>query len=163
VSRLIGGGALAALWATLFFGGCATIDVYHYEPRPLPQGSQPLAVVSWSLQDLRNVIWSYGEPDPDPSRRATVVPGAAGISASPNVTLAAGSPLDLSYADIINGVRMVTQMSGTWNVYIYDGRGRLVQLEFASYAAARLFLDASAELAAHPPAVVDTEVATIKN
>lgn len=162
MSRLLGG-ALAALWLTSFLGGCATIDVYHYEPRALPEGSQPLAVVSWSLQDLRNVIWSYGEPDPDPSRHATVVPGTSGISASANVSHASGTPLDLTYAEITNGVRMVTQMSGTWDVYIYDGRGRLVQLEFSSYAAARLFLDASAELAAHPPAVVDTEVASIKN
>jgi hypothetical protein len=148
--------ALAAL------AGCATIDVYHYEPRALPTGSQPLAVVSWSLQDLRNVSWSYGEPDPDPSRRALVKPTNSGVIAEPNVTLAAGMPLDISYGEIADGVRMVTQMSGSWTVYIYDHRDRLVQLEFASYAAARLFLDAAHALAVAPPSG-EVDIASIKN
>ena len=39
---------------------------------------------------------------------------------------------------------MVTQSRRTWTVYIYDHQNRLVQLEFRSYAAARLFLDAAA-------------------
>ncbi len=147
--------ALAAL------AGCATIDVYHYEPRALPAGSQPLAVVNWSLQDLRNVSWSYGEPDPDPSRRAHINVTPNGVAAAASVTLATGSPLDISYAEIANGVRMVTQMSGSWTVYIYDHSDRLVQLEFSSYAAARLFLDASTILASAPPPAV--ELATIKN
>lgn len=137
--------AVAVVVASL--SGCATIDVYHYEARPLPTGSQPLAVVSWTLQDLRNVSWSYGEPDPDPSRRATLAANATGVTASASVELVAGSPLDLSYAEIAQGVRMVTQSADSWTVYIYDHQNRLVQLEFRSYAAARLFLDASTALA----------------
>jgi hypothetical protein len=152
----------ALLLAFAVFAGCATVDVYHYEPRALPTGSQPLAVVSWSLQDLRNVSWSYGEPDPDPSRRARVAVTNNGVVAASWVTTATGSPLDISYGEIANGVRMVTQMSGTWTVYIYDSHERLVQLEFSSYAAARLFLDASSVLAAAPQ-VATVDVATIKN
>lgn len=142
-------------------GGCATIDVYQYQPRPLPQGSQPLAVVSWSLQDLRNVSWSYGEPDPDPSRRAELAATVTGIAAAPAQHITTGLPLDISYHDIANGVRMVTQFSGSWTVYLYDHQNRLVQLEFASYAAARLFLDASVVLASAPPAQI--EIASIKH
>jgi hypothetical protein len=141
---------VAAFGALVAFGGCATIDVYHYEPKPLPAGSQPLAVVSWSLQDLRNVSWSYGEPDPDPSRRADLAASPTGVAGSANEVLAAGSPLDLSYAEIADGVRMVTEVSGLWTVYIYDRHNRLVQMEFSSYAAARLFLDASFVLARQP-------------
>ncbi|MGZ3425231.1 MAG: hypothetical protein ACXVCV_01225 [Polyangia bacterium] len=141
--------------------GCATIDVYQYQPRPLPSGSQPLAVVNWSLQDLRNVSWSYGEPDPDPSRRAELAATVSGISAAPEQRVTVGSPLDISYRDIANGIRMVTQFSGSWTVYLYDHQNRLVQLEFASYAAARLFLDASVALAAQPPTAI--EIASIKH
>jgi hypothetical protein len=141
--------------------GCATIDIYQYQPRPLPAGSQPLAVVNWSLQDLRNVSWSYGEPDPDPSRRAELAATVTGLSAAPAQRITMGSPLDISYRDIANGVRMVTQFSGSWTVYLYDHQNRLVQLEFSSYAAARLFLDASVALAAQPPTTV--EIASIKH
>ena len=141
--------------------GCATIDVYQYQPRALPAGSQPLAVVSWALQDLRNVSWSYGEPDPDPSRRAELAATVTGIAASPAQHITMGSPLDISYAEIANGVRMVTQFSGSWTVYLYDHQNRLVQLEFSSYAAARLFLDAATVLASQPPTTV--EIASIKH
>ena len=152
----------ALLLAFAALAGCATVDIYHYEPRVLPAGSQPLAVVNWSLQDLRNVSWSYGEPDPDPSRRARVAVTNNGLVAASWVTVATGTPLDLTYSEIANGVRMVTQMSGSWTVYIYDSHERLVQLEFSSYAAARLFLDASSVLAAAPPSAT-VDVATIKN
>jgi hypothetical protein len=141
--------------------GCATIDVYQYQPRPLPAGSQPLAVVNWSLQDLRNVSWSYGEPDPDPSRRAELAATGSGVTAAADQRITVGAPLDISYRDIANGVRMVTQFSGSWTVYLYDHQNRLVQLEFSSYAAARLFLDASVALAAQPPTQV--EIASIKH
>ena len=141
--------------------GCATIDVYQYQPRPLPTGSQALAVVNWSLQDLRNLSWSYGEPDPDPSRRAELAATVTGVAAAPVQSITVGSPLDISYAEIANGVRMVTQSAGSWTVYLYDHQNRLVQLEFASYAAARLFLDASVALAAQPPTTV--ELASIKH
>jgi len=137
----------AALALALAVGGCATIDVYQYQPKPLPNGSQPLAVVSWTLQDLRNVSWSYGEPDPDPSRHAELAATPTGVTASARQAIATGSPLDLSYAEIADGVRMVTQFQGSWTIYIYDHRNRLIQLEFNSYAAARLFLDASVALA----------------
>jgi hypothetical protein len=145
--------ALAAL------AGCATIDVYHYQARPLPAGSEPLAVVSWTLQDLRNVTWSYGEPDPDPSRRATLEATPGGLTAAASAAAAQGSPLDLSYAEIANGVHMVTESSGTWTIYIYDRHNRLIQMEFSSYAAARLFLDASSALAA----AQSVALASIKN
>jgi hypothetical protein len=141
--------------------GCATIDVYNYSPKPLPAGSQPLAVVSWTLQDLRNVTWSYGEPDPDPSRRAELEATVTGVAAAPNEAVVQGSPLDISYAEIAKGIRMVTESAGSWNVYIYDHQNRLIQMEFASYAAARLFLDACTVLATHP--VTNVEVATIKH
>jgi hypothetical protein len=143
--------ALAAL------AGCATIDVYHYQARPLPAGSEPLAVVSWTLQDLRNVSWSYGEPDPDPSRRATLEATTGGVTAAA-AAAAQGSPLDLTYAEIANGVHMVTESAGAWTVYIYDRHSRLIQMEFASYAAARLFLDAASALA-----LPQNAVASIKN
>ncbi|MDB4966728.1 MAG: hypothetical protein JWN44_2417 [Myxococcales bacterium] len=139
----------AALALLLAVGGCATVDIYQYQPKPLPVGSQPLAVVAWTLQDLRNVSWSYGEPDPDPSRRAELAASPSGISAGAREASVAGSPLDLSYAEIAEGVRMVTQMHGSWTIYIYDHQNRLVQIEFSSYAAARLFLDASYALARH--------------
>lgn len=145
--------ALAAL------AGCATIDVYHYQARPLPPGSEPLAVVSWTLQDLRNVSWSYGEPDPDPSRRATLEATPSGVTAAASASLAQGSPLDLTYAEIANGINMVTQSQGSWTVYIYDRHNRLIQMEFSSYAAARLFLDAASALAVPQ----NVAVATIKN
>jgi len=137
----------ALLAAVVAVTGCATVDVYSYQPKPLPPGSQPLAVVSWTLQDLRNVNWSYGEPDPDPTRHATMEATPKGLSATAHEPFSAGLPLDLSYAEIIRGIRMVTQESGLWTVYIYDSHRRLVQLEFTSYAAARLFLDASYALA----------------
>ena len=133
--------------AALLVGGCATIDDYHYQSRPLPSGSQPLAVVEWSLHDLRNVSWSYGEPDPDPSRRAELAATPTGLAGNPHSQLATGSPLDLSYSEIADGVRMVTQVNGAWTIYIYDRHNRLVQMEFSSYAAARLFLDAAVALA----------------
>ena len=55
---------------------------------------------------------------------------------------------------------MVTQSQGAWTVYIYDRHNRLIQMEFSSYAAARLFLDAASALAVpgNPAAV-----ASIKN
>jgi hypothetical protein len=127
-------------------GGCATVDVYSYQPRPLPSGSTPLAVVSWTLHDLRNVSWSYGSADPDPTRRAELGATVKGLNAA-TYNSTDGSPLDLSYGEIATGVRMVTQLNGSWTVYIYDQRHRLVQLEFNSYAAARLFLDAAYALA----------------
>jgi hypothetical protein len=137
----------AGLLALVLVTGCATVDVYTYQPRALPNGSQALAVVSWSLHDLRNISWSYGEPDPDATRRALVEPTVRGLAAAPTTTMREGSPLDLSYYEIVKGIRMVTQMHGTWTVYIYDNQNRLIQLEFTSYAAARLFLDASYALA----------------
>jgi hypothetical protein len=130
----------------LVASGCATVHIYDYNPKPLPMGSQPLSVVEWSLHDLRNVSWSYGEPDPDPTRRAELFATPRGVSANP-MPIVAGSPLDLSYLEIIDGVRMVTQLNGNWTVYIYDRYHRLVQMEFSSYAAVRLFLDASYALA----------------
>jgi hypothetical protein len=148
----------AWLIAVAALAGCATIDVYHYEARPLPAGSQPLAVVSWTLQDLRNVSWSYGEPDPDPSRRATLEATPNGVSAASSTLLAQGSPLDLTYREIAEGIRMVTQSAGSWTVHIYDQHNRLIQMEFSSYAAARLFMDAATALAHQP-----VEVASIKN
>ena len=147
MSRTIGKAAVAVAIAVATLAGCATIDVYHYEARPLPSGSHPLAVVAWTLQDLKNVSWSYGEPDPDPSRRATLAASATGVTASASEQLAAGTPLDLSYGEIVEGIRMITESSGIWTVYIYDHQNRLVQLEFRSYAAARLFLDAASALA----------------
>lgn len=136
--------ALATALAAL--AGCASVHIYDYNPKPLPSGAHPLAVVEWSLHDLRNVSWSYGEPDPDPTRRAELFATPTGVSANP-LPIVAGSPLDLSYSEIIDGVRMVTQMNGNWTVYIYDRHHRLVQMEFSSYAAVRLFLDASYALA----------------
>ena len=82
-------------------------------------------------------------------------------AAAPAQRITMGSPLDISYHDIANGVRMVTQFSGSWTVYLYDHQNRLVQLEFSSYAAARLFLDASVALAAQPPTTI--EIASIKH
>ena len=58
------------LWVTLA-AGCASVDVYSYQPRPLPQGSQALAVISWTLHDLRDISWSYGAPDPAPGAVAS--------------------------------------------------------------------------------------------
>jgi hypothetical protein len=133
--------------ALLAMTGCATVDIYNYQPKPLPEGSQPLAIVEWSLQDLRDVSWSYGEADPDPSRHAVVAPYAHGLTAAPHEAMTTGSPLDLSYAEIVDGVRMVTELHGTWTIYIYDRHHRTVQMAFSSLAAARLFLDASAVLA----------------
>ncbi len=130
--------------------GCATIDVYHYEPKPLPAGSQPLAVVSWSLQDLRNVTWSYGEPDPDPTRRARMEATPAGLAGTPLAAIVAGAPLDLTYAEIAEGVRMVTHSNGLWTVYIYDRLNRRIEMEFSSYTAARMFLDAAWALSRSP-------------
>lgn len=147
------------LVAVAALAGCATIDVYHYEARPLPAGSQPLAVVSWTLQDLRNVSWSYGEPDPDPSRRATLEATPSGVTAASSVVLSQGSPLDLSYREIAEGIRMVTQSAGSWTIHIYDHNNRLIQMEFSSYAAARLFMDAATVLGAAQPVAV----ASIKN
>lgn len=126
----------------LVASGCASVHIYDYAPKPLPPGSQPLAVVEWSLHDLRNVSWSYGEPDPDPTRRAELYASPSGVSATP-APITTGSPLDLSYVEIVEGVRMVTQLNGNWTIYIYDHQHRLVQMEFSSYAAVRLFLDAS--------------------
>ncbi len=146
----------ALLIAVAALAGCATIDVYHYQPRPLPAGSQPLAVVAWSLQDLRNVSWSYGEPDPDPSRRASLEATPNGVVAASRTAVVQGSPLDISYQEIATGVRMVTESAGSWTVYIYDRHNRLCQMEFASYAAARLFLDAATALASMPPVEVAT-------
>ncbi len=137
----------AGLIALGLVAGCASVDVYTYQPRPLPNGSQALAVVSWSLHDLRNISWSYGEPDPDPTRRALVAPTIKCLSAASTADMRDGSPLDLTYAEIANGTRMVTQLHGLWTIYIYDRQNRLIQLEFSSYAAARLFLDASYALA----------------
>ena len=119
-------------------------------------------MVSWSLQDLRNVSWSYGEPDPDPSRRATLEATVSGVTGSSRQATAQGSPLGLSYAEIVEGVRMVTESAGAWTVYIYDHQKRLVQMEFASCAAARLFLDGASALATQP-APADVEVASIKH
>jgi len=138
---------LGSVALALLIGGCATVDIYQYKPRPLPTGSQPLAVVAWTLHDLRNISWSYGEPDPDPTRHADLEATPVGLVGAPQNGVIEGSPLDLSYGEIVRGVRMVTQLNGLWTVYIYDRYHRLVQLEFSSYAAARLFLDASYAIA----------------
>lgn len=139
--------ALALATGCLLGGGCATVEVYHWQPHALPHGSQPLAVVAWSLHDLRNVTWSYGEPDPDPSRHAEVEATPRGLAGTTREALAEGLPLDLSYGEISDGVRMVTQLHGVWTVYIYDRHSRLVQMEFNSLSAARLFLDAASAIA----------------
>jgi hypothetical protein len=130
----------------LALSGCATVDMYSYQPRPLPSGTEPLAAVADSLRDLRDVSWSWGEGDPDPSRRAVLAPTATGLTAETREPVATGSPLDLSYGEIIDGVRMVTQLNGSWTVFIYDRHNRLVQMEFRSYRSARLFLDAATAL-----------------
>ena len=132
--------------ATLVAAGCSTVDIYTYQPRPLPTGAEPLAVVAWTLHDLRNVTWSYGEPDPDSTRRAQVEATRHGVAGRAD-RVATGSPLDLTYREIADGVRHVTQLHGTWTIFLYDRQNRLIQLEFNSYAAARLFLDASAAIA----------------
>jgi hypothetical protein len=132
--------------AALLFTGCATMDLYNYQPRPLPAGTEPLAAVADSLRELRDVSWSWGEGDPDPSRRADLAPTTTGVTVQSKVSVATGSPLDLSYGEIIDGVRMVTQLHGTWTVYIYDHHKRLVLMEFNSYRSARLFLDAASAL-----------------
>jgi hypothetical protein len=123
------------------------MDIYSYEPRPLPSGTEPLAAVADSLRDLRDVSWSWGEGDPDPSRRAVAAPSTKGLSVQATVANATGSPLDLSYGEIIDGVRMVTQLHGSWTVHIYDRYKRLVLMEFSSYRSVRLFLDAASALA----------------
>ncbi len=133
--------------AALCLSACATIDVYDYRARPLPAGTEPLGAVMESLRDLHDVSWSYGEGDPDPGRRAMLAPSARGVTVRARVAAEGGAPLDLSYAEIAAGVRMVTQLHGSWTVYIYDRHNRLVQLEFRSYGAARLFLDAASALA----------------
>jgi hypothetical protein len=130
----------------LAFTGCATVDLYNYQPRPLPTGTEPLTAVADSLRDLRDVSWSWGEGDPDPARRADLAPSTTGVTVQPRMAIATGSPLDLSYGEIIDGVRMVTQLHGTWTVYIYDHHKRLVLMEFSSYRSARLFLDAASAL-----------------
>ena len=138
------------LWlalATIVAAGCSTVDIYTYQPRPLPSGTEPLAVVAWTLHDLRNVSWSYGEPDPDSTRRALVEATRRGVAGRTDY-IASGSPLDLSYREIADGVRHVTQLHGTWTIFLYDRQNRLIQLEFNSYQAARLFLDASSAIAA---------------
>jgi hypothetical protein len=135
-----------ALVVLALLAGCATVDIYDYRPKPLPSGKEPLAAVSDSLRDLRDVSWSWGAPDPDPGRRALLAPTATGVTVKPRIP-AAYSPLDISYAEIAQGVRMVTQLHGIWTVYIYDHHNRLVQLEFNSYDAVRLFLDAATVLA----------------
>lgn len=135
------------LLATLVAAGCSTVDIYTYQPRPLPSGTEPLAVVAWTLHDLRNVSWSYGEPDPDSTRRAQVEATRHGVAGRADY-IASGSPLDLSYREIADGVRHVTQLHGTWTIFLYDRQNRLIQLEFNSYQAARLFLDASSAIAA---------------
>jgi hypothetical protein len=142
--------AAVLVLATIVAAGCSTVDIYTYQPRPLPSGTEPLAVVAWTLHDLRNVSWSYGEPDPDPSRRAVVQATGSGVAAVASLPLASGSPLDLSYAEIAAGIRMITQSAGTWTVYLYDHQNRLIELEFSSHAAARLFLDAATVLARAP-------------
>lgn len=137
----------AALAAVVALAGCATVDVYDWSPRPLPAGSQPLAVVASSLNELRDITWSYGEPDPDPTRHAIVEARPGGVAAAARHAAGEGLPLDLSYAEITNGVRMVTQLNGLWTVFIYDRYNRLIQMEFNSYQAARRFLDAAHALA----------------
>jgi hypothetical protein len=131
----------------LSLSGCATMDIYNYEARPLPSGTEPLAAVADSLRELRDVSWSWGEGDPDPSRRATLAPSTTGVTAESHVANATGSPLDLSYGEIVEGVRMVTQLHGSWTVHIYDRHKRLVMMEFSSYRSVRLFLDAASALA----------------
>jgi hypothetical protein len=127
--------------------GCATIDVYNWEPHALPAGSQPLGVVLQSLHELRNVSWSYGAGDPDPTRRAELAATPRGVTGAARLVSATGTPLDLSYLEISDGVRMVTQLHGVWTVYIYDRHDRLVQMEFNSLRAARLILDAASAIA----------------
>ncbi|HEX4461495.1 MAG TPA: hypothetical protein VIA18_26120, partial [Polyangia bacterium] len=72
--------AAVLVLATIVAAGCSTVDIYTYQPRPLPSGTEPLAVVAWTLHDLRNVSWSYGEPDPDPTRRAEVAATRHGVA-----------------------------------------------------------------------------------
>jgi hypothetical protein len=139
-------GRVLVLATVICAAGCATVDIYTYQPRPLPSGSEPLAVVAWTLHDLRNISWSYGEPDPDSTRHAELEATRRGLSGRPD-RIVSGSPLDLSYREIAQGVRHVTQMQGSWTIYLYDRHNRLIQLEFSSYAAARLFLDASSAIA----------------
>jgi hypothetical protein len=136
----------AALTLALAVAGCATMDVYSYRPRPLPEGTEPLAAVADSLRELRDVSWSWGEGDPDPGRRAVLAQTPRGVTVQPHISIATGSPLDLSYEEIVDGVRMVTQLHGSWTVFIYDRHNRLVQMEFNSYRSARLFLDAATAL-----------------
>jgi hypothetical protein len=136
----------AVLGILLSLVGCATVDVYDYQARPLPTGTEPLAAFADSLRDLHDVSWSWGAPDPDPGRRAVAAATRTGVQVQPNASIAAG-PLDLTYAEIVDGVRMVTQMHGSWTVYIYDRYKRLVLMEFNSYRGARMFLDAASALA----------------
>jgi hypothetical protein len=89
----------ALLLATLVAAGCSTVDIYTYQPRPLPSGTEPLAVVAWTLQDLRNISWSYGEPDPDSTRRALVEATRHGVAGRAD-RIVSGTPLDLTYREI---------------------------------------------------------------
>jgi hypothetical protein len=94
-----------------------------------------------------DVSWSYGAGDPDPTRRAELAATPRGVTGAARLVSATGTPLDLSYLEISDGVRMVTQLHGVWTVYIYDRHDRLVQMEFNSLRAARLFLDAASAIA----------------
>lgn len=134
--------------------GCAaTIDVYGYRPRPLPSGVEPLAAVSWSLRELKNVNW--GSDQTMSWQRARVGADARGIAASTHFQIESRiAPIYITYGEIASNVRAVSCHEGVWTVHIAHGVKGVIEMQFRTERAARVFLDAATILASNAVATL---------
>jgi hypothetical protein len=138
--------ALAAL------AGCATVDVYRYEPRELPAGTQPQLALRQAVGDLEAISWGYRLEPPRGRVTRTVVdapPGSLTVW-----TDNAAAPTSYAYRELPRYVRAVTDDSHSWTIWIARGPATNdLGLHFRSERAARMFLDAAHALASARPAV----------
>ncbi len=136
-----------ALVGLLALVGCgATVDVYRYQPAPLPAGLAPQAALEAALKQLDDVQWADGRR-PVPPSRISITVDASGINGAFLLPSGRSVPdLQVPYSDFPSSVRSVTCFEDRWTVHLADRQGRALDLRFPTRAAARQFLDAATAL-----------------
>lgn len=137
----------SALALVLAVAGCgATVDVYRYQPAPLPTGMAPQAALEAALKQMDSVEWSDGHR-PIPPGRLQVTADATGINGT--LILPSGRPipqLQVAYREFPSSVRSVTCFDDRWTVHLADRQLHALDLRFPTRESARQFLDAATAL-----------------
>lgn len=132
------------LAAVVAAAGCATYDLYRYDPVLLPDGSDPQQALRRALGELQAAtVRVQRRPVPPERLRLAAVP--SGLEARLLGAPVAAPRLFIRYDEFPGCVRAVTERDGGWTVWLAD-RTIELELRFQSFSAARLFLDAATTL-----------------